>query len=280
MPSVSAPQEPTPIEAQAAIEWEALMAPTVTREMPAMLATIIPEPIWGPDPYQPLSTAEADAPVQVASLASASPDATAAATTAPAKRNVAIMDEVDEYLWEVYQREPVKKDSTGDFTWKDVAAAKRMRKSMPDYVIGGMDRDFREQLYHAGKAMDAAGLQWSMLSAFRDDYRQTIASGFKARAGNSLHGGSRAVGGYSHGRAADVVNADGDHSAVWRWLDRNGAKYGLRRPMPGADPAHIQAGGSWQNIAVALRSTRVKLAGNAPGKETPVAKTKVAKNAQ
>ena len=54
-----------------------------------------------------------------------------------------------------------------------------------------MDPDFREQLYHAGRAMDAAGIRWSILSAFRDDYRQSIASGFKARTGNSLHGALR-----------------------------------------------------------------------------------------
>ena len=105
------------------------------------------------------------------------------------------MEDVDQYLWEVYQRAPVKKDGTGDFTWKDPAAANRMHLTLKDYVIRGMDADFREQLYHAGHAMDAAGLRWSMLSAFRDDYRQTLASGFKARTGNSLHGGSRATGG-------------------------------------------------------------------------------------
>ncbi len=106
------------------------------------------------------------------------------------------MDEVDEYLWEVYQRVPIKKDRGGDFTWKDPAAAKRVNMSLQDYVIRGMDRDFREQLYHAGQAMDSEGVRWSMLSAFRDDYRQGIATGFKARVGNSLHGGSRATGGY------------------------------------------------------------------------------------
>jgi hypothetical protein len=88
------------------------------------------------------------------------------------------MEEVDEYLWEVYQRTAVKSDSSGDFTWKDLAAAKRAGMSVRDYVIGGMDADFREQLYHAGRAMDSNGINWSMLSAFRDDYRQSLASGF------------------------------------------------------------------------------------------------------
>jgi hypothetical protein len=174
----------------------------------------------------------------------------------PLRRPVSVMDEVDEYLWEVYQRAPTKKDSTGDFTWKDPAAAKRVKMTLHAYTIGGMDPDFREQLYHAGRAMDAAGIRWSMLSAFRDDYRQALASGFKARPGNSLHGGSRAVGGYGHGRAIDITSAEGNHSAVWHWIDGHGAKYGLIRPMPGADPAHVQPRGTWHNIAVALRVSR------------------------
>jgi hypothetical protein len=176
------------------------------------------------------------------------------------KRDVNPMQAVDDYLWDVYERAPVKKDNTGDFTWKDVAAAKRMHMSLKDYVIRGMDPDFREELYHAGHAMDAAGLRWSMLSAFRDDYRQTLASGFKARTGNSLHGGSRAVGGYGHGRAVDLNNVDGDDETVWHWMDAHGAKYGLRRPMPGIDPAHIQSGGNWHEIAQAMRADRTRTA--------------------
>ena len=111
------------------------------------------------------------------------------------KRGMVVLDEIDDYLWEVYQRAPVKKDSSGDFTWKDPAAANRMGLALQDYVIGGMDPGFREQLYNAGRAMDADGLHWSILSAFRDDYRQRLAAGFKARGGNSLHGGSRRTGG-------------------------------------------------------------------------------------
>ncbi len=132
----------------------------------------------------------------------------------PRKRAASIMNEVDDYLWEVYQRVPTKKDGAGDFTWKDPAAAKRVGMSLQEYVIGGMDPEFREQLYHAGKAMDAAGVQWSLLSAFRDDYRQGIATGFKARGGNSLHGGSRRTGGYGHGRAVDVTGVEFDERGV------------------------------------------------------------------
>ncbi len=177
------------------------------------------------------------------------------------------MAAVDDYLWQVYMREPVKKDSSGDFTWKDPAAAKRMHLTLKEYVIRGMDADFREQLYHAGHAMDAAGLRWSMLSAFRDDYRQALAAGFKARPGNSQHGGSRAVGGYGYGRAIDINNIEGDDEQVWHWIDAHGAKYGLRRPMPGYDPAHIQAGGDWRRVAAGLRDNRTHTAAAAPARK-------------
>jgi hypothetical protein len=204
-------------------------------------------------------------------LASIAPTSVAPeAPPAPPKRAKGPMEEVDDYLWEVYQRVPTKKDGAGDFTWKDPAAAKRMGMSMPTYVVGGMDPDFREQLYHAGKAMDAAGIRWSMLSAFRDDYRQHLASGLKAGDSNSLHGGKARTGGYGHGQAADLTGADGQESAVWRWIDRNGAKFGLYRPMPGADPAHVQSGGSWHRLAGALREARL---GNADEMRRPGVKT-------
>jgi hypothetical protein len=194
-------------------------------------------------------------------------------------RKINPLEEVDRYLWAVYERTPIKKDNSGDFTWKDPAAAKRMHLSLKDYVIGGMEPDFREQLYHTGKALDAAGYQWSMLSAFRDDYRQTLAAGFKARTGNSQHGGSRAVGGYGHGRAIDIMNTSGEDEAVWHWLDAHGARYGIRRPMPGYDPAHIQAGGDWHSIAASLRDNRTRAAAaKRPGNEAAV-KTKNAKTA-
>jgi hypothetical protein len=206
------------------------------------------------------------------------PGKNAADSDEPAKsrrRGPSIMDEVDDYLWEVYQRVPIKKDGAGDFTWKDPAAAKRVGMTLQDYVIGGMDPEFREQLYHAGKAMDAAGVQWSLLSAFRDDYRQGIATGFKARGGNSLHGGSRRTGGYGHGRAVDVTGVD-SMSEVWSWIDAHGAKYGLYRPMPGNDPAHVQQRGDWHKIALSLREARTRVADAAAGRGKENGKHKVA----
>jgi hypothetical protein len=191
-------------------------------------------------------------------------------------RGGAIMAKVDLYLWEVYQRSPTKKDHSGDFTWKDPAAAKQMGIPIWDYVIGGMDPEFREQLYHAGRAMDAEGIQWSILSGFRDDYRQGLASGYKARVGNSLHGGSKRTGGYGYGRAVDVTNADGDAEVVWRWLDKHGAKYGLHRPMPGNDPAHVQSRGEWRELALSLRESRRRAAEAANDKADAADKSKVA----
>lgn len=165
--------------------------------------------------------------------------------------------EIDRYLCEVYKRLPVKKDNSGDFTWKDPAAAKRVKMDLCQYVVGGMSPDFREQLYAAGKKMDAAGIGWSMLSAFRDDYRQSIAAGLKARTGYSRHGGSRATGGYGDGQAIDIAALPGTSiRAVFGWLDKFGRTFGLHRPMPGYDAAHVQPFGAWRQIAGKLRMAR------------------------
>jgi hypothetical protein len=198
--------------------------------------------------------------VTTASIPATSPaPAPSRPAASPPKRTASLIDEANEYLWEVYTRAPTKRDSSGDFTWKDPAAAKRFGLSMPEYVISGMDPDFREQLYHAGKAMDAAGIRWSILSAFRDDYRQSIASGLKAGSSNSLHGGKARTGGYGHGQAVDVTSEDGNASAVWRWIDAHGGKFGLYRPMPGADPSHVQPKSTWHKLASSLRESRARL---------------------
>jgi hypothetical protein len=67
-----------------------------------------------------------------------------------------------------------------DFGWKDPKAAERAGMSMMDYVIGGMDRSFKLKLLHTLHAAEAVGLSPGTTSAFRDDYRQSIASGLKA----------------------------------------------------------------------------------------------------
>jgi hypothetical protein len=264
-------QAALPVSVPETIEQQSVLETDVV--VPWNLVTLPPSSAAAKFEPAELGEPESTGSIAPATYTLASVGTTAVAPEAPPpspKRTKGPMEEVDDYLWEVYQRVPTKKDGAGDFTWKDPAAAKRMGMSMPTYVVGGMDPDFREQLYHAGKAMDAAGIRWSMLSAFRDDYRQHLASGLKAGDSNSLHGGKARTGGYGHGQAADLTGTDGQESAVWRWIDRNGAKFGLYRPMPGADPAHVQSGGSWHRLAGALREARL---GNADEMRRPGVKT-------
>jgi hypothetical protein len=131
------------------------------------------------------------------------------------------------------------------------------------------DPDLRELLYRAGLALDAAGIHWTILSAFRDDYRQNLVSGFKAHTDNSLHGGSVATGGYGHGCAVDITDADGNSDTPWQWLDAHSARIGLQRLLPHADPAHVQPRGAWHELAVALRNYRLA-SGTAAGETVTV----------
>jgi hypothetical protein len=66
------------------------------------------------------------------------------------------VDEVKAYLGGVYQRSSTKIDGHGDFTWKDIVAADVWGLSMEDYVVGGMDADFQELLFAAGRGRRAA----------------------------------------------------------------------------------------------------------------------------
>jgi hypothetical protein len=182
-------------------------------------------------------------------------------------------DCVDQYLWSLYERArkidtikvqerykaTVKKKGkkrtvtktrtklvNEDFTWKDPDAADKVGMSMQQYVIGGMERSFRLKLYRLMRAADEAGLAPGITSGFRDDYRQSIASGRKAATDSSYHGGSRR-GGYGHGLAADVVSTKGETRAerwittdlLWKWIDEHGAQYGIGRPYLDRDPPHI-----------------------------------------
>src|ERR1700680_4193600 len=76
--------------------------------------------------------------------------------------NVTVVDEVKECLWSVYQRSGTNRDSHGDFTWKDASAAARLGLSVKDFVIDGMDADFREQLFAVGHALGAGGVGGGM----------------------------------------------------------------------------------------------------------------------
>ena len=109
-----------------------------------------------------------------------------------------------------------------------------------------MDQSFKVKLYHLFRALDDAGFAPGMTSGFRDDYRQSIASGNKAATDRSYHGGSRR-GGYGHGLAADVVSAKGETRAerwistenLWVWIDAHGKEFGIGRPYLDKDPPHI-----------------------------------------
>jgi hypothetical protein len=133
-----------------------------------------------------------------------------------------------------------------DFSWKDPKAAERAGMPLADYVIGGMDRDFKLKLFHLLHAAEEAGLSPGITSAFRDDYRQSIASGLKAANDRSYHGGS-SRGGYGHGLAADIVSVNGATRAqrltstetLWNWIDAHGKEFGIGRPYLGRDPPHV-----------------------------------------
>jgi hypothetical protein len=180
---------------------------------------------------------------------------------------------VDRYLWKLYERTPkedtikvedrrrVKVKRKGktitvtrtftrlvdeNFTWKDPQAADKVNMPMIDYVIGGMDRIFKLKLFHTLRAAEQAGLSPGITSAFRDNYRQSIASGLKAASDRSYHGGSFR-GGYGHGLAADVVSVKGatraerwvSTDALWKWIDTNAGQFGIGRPYLDRDPPHL-----------------------------------------
>src|SRR5204863_7422610 len=164
-----------------------------------------------------------------------------------------------------------------DFTWKDPKAAQKVRMSLMDYVIGGMDRSFKLKLYDALRAMDDVGLSPGMTSGFRDDYRQSLASGNKAASDSSYHGGSRR-GGYGHGLAADLVSVKGETRAerfastveLWKWIDAREKELGIGRPYLNRDPPHV---GPIDGTEYAAKrgGAKAKLARSATSRPHPVA---------
>ena len=133
-----------------------------------------------------------------------------------------------------------------NFAWKDPKAADKVGMAMMDYVIGGMDRSFKLKLFYTLYAAEQAGLQPGITSAFRDDYRQSIATGLKAATDRSYHGGSLR-GGYGRGLAADIVSVKGNSRAqrwvstekLWKWIDERGKDFGIGRPYLNRDPPHV-----------------------------------------
>jgi len=238
-------------------------------------------------------------PVQVAT---ANPSDLAPNDVKDAVSRIEILDEclvaetcIDRFLWALYQRTP-KEDSIKvheqrkvtvkkrgktktvtktftrlvdeDFTWKDPKAAEKAGMPMMDYVIGGMERSFKLKLFYTLYAAEQAGLSPGITSAFRDDYRQSIASGLKAATDRSYHGGSFR-GGYGHGLAADVVSVKGATRAqrwistesFWKWIDAHGNEFGIGRPYLDRDPPHLAAIDG-KEYAAHHRETKARHAGS------------------
>jgi hypothetical protein len=245
-------------------------APTAASEQPeSSVAAALPDSSKPLPPEPP--------PVQVASASTSDPvpdDAKEAVSSVKMPDQCLEADRcIDRYLWALYQRtlkldcikvheqrkvtvrkrgktRTVTKNFTRlvdeDFTWKDPKAAEKAGMSMMDYVIGGMDPSFRLKLFHTLRAAEEAGLSPGITSAFRDDYRQSIASGLKAATNRSYHGGSFR-GGYGHGLAADAVSVKGATKAerwiatetLWKWIDAHGQEFGIGRPYLDMDPPHL-----------------------------------------
>jgi hypothetical protein len=284
-PVESVPETPAPAIKLASADpalvlpAEAPPAPQISPEPEAAVS----EPAPAPEPAIKLASAD---PTEIVTTDALSPasiaigPAAAASKASPSADTVAVLDEcfvmdacIDRYLWALYQRTP-KEDSIKvedrravtvkrrgkmvtvmrsftklvdeDFGWKDPKAAEHAGKPMMDYVIGGMDRSFKQKLFRTLLAAEAAGLSPGITSAFRDDYRQSIASGLKAASDRSYHGGSTR-GGYGHGMAADIVSTAGNNRAqrwvstevLWKWVDANGKALGIGRPYLGRDPPHV-----------------------------------------
>jgi hypothetical protein len=168
----------------------------------------------------------------------------ACAFTCNAEEQKLTAAEVDACFWHYYQKTPLPRvDASGDFTVKDIQAAITAGMTPTEYVVGGVIPYFKKDLCLALIAMEADGVEGCISSAFRDDYRQKIASGRKAAIGDSWHGGSRR-GGYGQGRAADLVSCDPVREmqlvlnrVVWQWVDTH-PEYKVGRPYCDRDPPH------------------------------------------
>jgi hypothetical protein len=224
------------------------------------------------EPDGPAPAMEAAPPSVPAESPAAPPEPPASPPDRPADACLADTGCIDNYLWSLYQRTPkvdtvsvseqtkvtvkrkgksrtvtktVTKVAGEDFAWKDPKAAELIGMEPKDYVIGGMDAGFRATLYVALHALDDAGFKPGITCAFRDDYRQSIATGLKAQNDRSFHGGSLR-GGYGHGMAADIVSVRGEtrmerlasSTAMWEYIDRHEKELGIGRPYRDRDPPH------------------------------------------
>jgi hypothetical protein len=276
--------------------------PPLSRQRKQPLDTAPP-----PHEAKPIVTAALTDPTET--LPAETPPSVQAAPAGSAVDTVENLDEcyvmetcVDRYLFALYQRtkkeDAVKQEDKRevtikrrgklvtvtrtfttvvdeDFGWKDPKAAEKAGMSMPDYVIGGMDQAFKQRLFRMLLAAEQAGLSPGITSGFRDDYRQSIASGLKAASNRSYHGGS-IRGGYGHGLAADVVSIRGDTRALrqasseifWKWIDTHGSEFGVARPYQSRDPPHVGPIDG-QEYADHFHGKKAKTAGSDAKKRTP-----------
>jgi hypothetical protein len=256
--------------------------PTATAAYPEPPAAPVPAQIAEPAPIEPSPTAVAvmvpdnsqSAPGEMTTASAPDPAQDGGSEAGQALNDPCAGAEtcIDEYLWSLYERAPkvdtvketekkkvtVEKNGKShtitktetklvaeNFAWKDPQAAEKAGMPIKVYVIGGMDRDFKHRLYRTLRALDRAGLVPGITSAFRDDYRQSLAAGLHAASNRSYHGGSLR-GGYGHGLAADVVSVKGNTSAerwaaseqLWKWVDAHGKEFGIGRPYLNKDPGH------------------------------------------
>jgi D-alanyl-D-alanine carboxypeptidase len=106
--------------------------------------------------------------------------------------------------------------------------------------------ELKAEALHMLHAAEDAGLSPGITSAFRDNSRQSIASGLKAATDRSYHGG-RFRGGYGHGLAPDIVSVNGEtriqrsisSESLWKWIDAHGKEFGVGRPYLDRDPTHV-----------------------------------------
>jgi hypothetical protein len=133
--------------------------------------------------------------------------------------------------------------------------------------------------------MDDAGHMPGITSAFRDDYRQSIAAGNKAASDSSFHGGSRR-GGYGHGLAIDLVSVKGEtrlqrfasSEVLWKWVDAHEKELGVGRPYLNRDPPHVTPIDGREYAAKRGRPAVQKAALKAPAAKSEASKAPAAKS--
>jgi hypothetical protein len=161
-------------------------------------------------------------------------------------------DAVDRKLiWTIYSLQE-KEDRTGPFAWKDEKAAARAGVSLEQYTVGCLDKTFVRKVAAMLRALEQDGYSPGIMTACRDDYRQSLIDkrDVRAKPGKSRHGGS-AWGGI--GRAVDIVHRAptpderwAKNAALWKWIDQHRQEYGLWRPFPSkgkrkkGDPMHVE----------------------------------------